>query len=258
MDKNDYLRAFRSEADDFLTAAGRGLKARVPSCPAWAVGDLLVHLGGVYAFVAAIGRERAIDRADVKLVNDAVEETNATLRNDPEFARSPRALDWFRESADRLEAVLRDLDPAQPVWTLSPQYQTGGFWHRRMAQETAVHRWDAEAAHGTARPIETSLAVDGIEETAVVLIPRRRRASKTAGQGETYLIRPTDADGVWRVRFDGDQVTVERSAGSADVTLSGPASDLLLFLWQRVPRDRIKVEGDPAKLDRYFELAPPN
>ena len=37
-----------------------------------------------------------------------------------------------------------------------------GFVIRRMAQETAIHRWDAESAAGTVTPVESTLASDGI------------------------------------------------------------------------------------------------
>jgi hypothetical protein len=35
-------------------------------------------------------------------------------------------------------------------------------------------------------------------------------------------------------------------------------SDLLLFLWHRIPADRLEVFGDAALLERFFELVPPD
>ena len=35
------------------------------------------------------------------------------------------------------------------------------------------------------------------------------------------------------------------------------ASDLMLFLWQRLPADRLEVTGDRAVLANYFTLVPP-
>ena len=45
---------------------------------------------------------------------------------------------------DTLEA----LDPESPAWNWAPQAKKAGFWHRRMAHETSVHRWDTQMALG--------------------------------------------------------------------------------------------------------------
>ena len=42
------------------------------------------------------------------------------------------------------------------------------------------------------------------------------------------------------------------------IELIGTASDLMLFLWHRIPADeRLGVVGPRAVLDRYFTLVPP-
>jgi hypothetical protein len=52
---------------------------------------------------------------------------------------------------------------------------------------------------------------------------------------------------------------VSREDGPADVTITGTASDLFLFLflWHRIGADTLSVEGDGSFLARYFELVPP-
>ena len=47
-------------------------------------------------------------------------------------------------------------DPAAPSWTWWPDDQTAGFWLRRMAQETAVHRVDVELPLGATTPTRWS------------------------------------------------------------------------------------------------------
>ncbi len=252
MDKSEYLQAFQNEVDAFVAAAERGLDAPVPASPPWTVGELAVHLGGVYIHI------RAILRGGLNKPPPFNEKLLVAGEAEHELAGSPGLIDWFRSEAEAMEGALRDLAPDQPVWTFGPPRQQGGFWHRRMAQETIIHRWDAESAHVVPRPIETSLAIDGLDEMVDTWIFRSRRRSKLAGTGESYWFRPTDTERSWLVRFDADRFEVELAPGPADVTLGGTASDLLLFLWQRVPRDRLSIEGDPALLDRYFELAPPN
>jgi uncharacterized protein (TIGR03083 family) len=252
LDKAEYLKVFRNEVDAFLAAAERGLDIPVAACSPWTVGELAVHLGGVYIHI------RAICRGGLNKPPPFNEQLLVAGEAERELARSPRVIDWFRSEAESMETTLRGLDPDHPVWTFGPPHRRDSFWHRRMAQETIIHRWDAESAHSLPRPIETGRAVDGLEEIADTWIARSRRRSKLAGTGESYLFRPTDIDRAWLVRFDADQFEVVPSSGPADVTVAAPASDLLLFLWRRVPRDRLSIEGDSAILDRYFELAPPN
>jgi hypothetical protein len=48
--------------------------------------------------------------------------------------------------------------------------QTVGFWARRMALETVVHRVDAEQARGAVAPVDAALATDGIDEILVIML----------------------------------------------------------------------------------------
>jgi hypothetical protein len=128
-----------------------------------------------------------------------------------------------------------------------------------MAHETAVHRWDAQLANGAAEPIEAELARDGIDEALDVYQPRWCRPKSTiAGNGESYHFHRTDGEGEWLVEFEGEGMRVSRKHARADVAVRGTASDLVLFLWQRIPGRRLEVLGDAALLDRYFELVPPD
>ncbi len=128
-----------------------------------------------------------------------------------------------------------------------------------MAQETAVHRWDAQAALGDPEPIEPELACDGIDEVLDVIVPSRLRGPEDAreGHGETYHFHRTDGPGEWLVRFDAQGATVTREHAKGDVAVRGAASDLLLFLWGRLPGERLEVLGDASLLGRLFELVPP-
>ena len=75
-------------------------------------------------------------------------------------------------NAAALVAELSSVSPDTPVWTFSSSNRTASFWQRRRAQETAVHRYDAETAAGTPTPIDADLAVDGIDEFFTVFLPR--------------------------------------------------------------------------------------
>lgn len=90
---------------------------------------------------------------------------------------------------------------------------------------------------------------------------RDERASPELGSaacGETYHFHRTDGPGEWLVRFMPEGPVVTREHAKGDVAVRGIASDLFLFLWRRLPADRLEVFGDADLLSRYFELAPPD
>ena len=45
--------------------------------------------------------------------------------------------------------------------------------------------------------------------------------------------------------------------GLPGIQVSGTASDLALFLWQRPVTGRLDVRGESSLLERYFVLVPP-
>lgn len=129
------------------------------------------------------------------------------------------------------------------MYAFSPGHQRAGFWPRRMAHETTVHRVDAEQAAG--RPvgdIEPALAVDGIDEVFSVFVPVFG-PGRSPGDGRTVHLHATDAEGEWLIRFDVGAVTVESGHAKGDAAVRGPASELLLWLWGRIPLDELDVIG---------------
>ncbi|MFD0470042.1 maleylpyruvate isomerase family mycothiol-dependent enzyme [Nonomuraea thailandensis] len=169
---------------------------------------------------------------------------------------APTLLDAFDEGADRLEALFRELPPDAPAWTWSQEH-TVGFWLRMQIIEAAVHRWDAENAVGAAGPIHEEIAVDAVTQTFEVMAPARRALLPAPpGAGERFRFLRTDGPGEWVVCIDGEHVRVG-DGGASDVGLAGTASDLMLFLWRRIPAGALAVHGDKAVLDRYFDLVPP-
>jgi len=121
-----------------------------------------------------------------------------------------------------------------------------------------VHRWDAQAAAGAAEPVDAALAADALGQTFEVMAPIRRALKQAPpGQGERFGFRRTDGNDYWAIRCGGPAVVPHDGAGDAE--LHGTASDLMLFLWQRVPAGTgsLVVQGDASLLDRYFALVPP-
>lgn len=232
-----YRAAIRDQADRFVAAAQRApLDAPIPSCPDWDIAELLAHMGRVYRWAAACV------------------EANAPVS--PHDLPSPPARDervaWVEDGATRILEVL-DRPADDPAWTWSPD-GTVGFWQRRQAHETAIHRVDAELASGPPTPVPRELAVDGIDEW-LELLPNRFGAPPVTGAGETVHVHCTDGDGEWLLRLTPDGLEVEAIHAKGDVAVRGPASDLLLVLLRRVAPDHVEIIGDRAVLDGFLAQA---
>ncbi len=237
-----YLDHLRTDIDRILLTPTESLDARVAACPGWSVGDLVGHTSGVFAFATA--QLRAEPGSDL-------------VSFDPPPDGAP--LSVFADGAAALLAALDDTDPTEhrPNWA---RHDTAAFWFRRMAQEAAMHRWDVQAAASDGpEPIETTLAIDGIDELAdVFLIAAKRRG--IIGDGETVHLHATDDgiadgdDGVgeWMFTFGADRVDVTHEHGKGDMAVRGRASDLLLFVWNRRPID-VQTFGDTDALTWWAE-----
>jgi uncharacterized protein (TIGR03083 family) len=271
----DYVSHFLREVRAFEAAVRPALTVEpvpmVPACPEWSAADLLVHLGGVHRFVGRILEQRLSgepDPTDLSIYGLPDDLTGWPVPGvHPHLAAPPpQVADWFAEGAAGLAGLFRETDPAEPVWTWAPD-RTAGFWLRMQTIEAAVHRWDAEGVSGEPGPVDAELAADAVRQVFEVMAQARRTwRGAPAGAGERYRLRRTDGPGDWTVSFEGDEVRLAEGGadgwgeGGADgrgVELAGTASDLMLFLWQRLPADRLTVTGDQALLARYFELVPP-
>lgn len=238
MDRTGYLAAISREAESLVAAAtAAAAEARVPSCPDWTVADLLAHVGRVHRWAARTVEVRAQERVPFGAIEAAPEPDARTT--------------WVRAGAARLVEVLSAAAPDDAVWTLVGP-GTVAFWDRRQACETVVHRVDAQLAAGTVEPVEPALAADAIDEllTLVRLAPR---GSPSDGGGNTLHLASTDHPRDWVVRSRADGgVDVESAAAPADVTLRGPASDLLLLLTGRGPGATVEQVGDAGVVGGFL------
>jgi MDMPI C-terminal domain/Mycothiol maleylpyruvate isomerase N-terminal domain len=170
-------------------------------------------------------------------------------------------IEWTRAGLAELLATLDEAagvrDPDTPVKTWAGD-QPPIFWPRRMAIETAVHRWDAQAAAAEGRPIGTDLALAAVDEMFEVVLPWRGTGELgTENEGKTMHLHATDVagsaggEGEWLVTLGTDGLTVAHTHAKGDVAVRGTASDLLLLLWNRVPADRCEVFGDAHLLEEW-------
>lgn len=247
----DRIAHFERETTAFhraaLMAALPDAPPPVPSCPEWTSVDLVRHLGRVHRMVNHVIVERL----------ESPPPDRHTLFTAPEDATADDLADWFADGATALAGTFRTTDPKTRVWTWGEQ-QDVGFWLRAQTIEAAVHRWDLEGAIGSPQPVDEELAADGVSQFLDVLVPfRRETKSPPAMKGERYRFRQTDGSGVWSIALDPDGLRPLADDESADAELAGTASDLLLFLWHRIPGDPLLQSGEAKALQRFSVLVPP-
>jgi len=126
-----YLELIAADATRLSAVAAGRLDAAVPTCPGWTLTDLVAHTGEVYHHKVActvLGRRPEQDEYE----------------HGPADGQDP--LDWFGSATTTLLETLGGRAPESYSATWYEPDQTVAFWQRRMAQETVVHRVDAEAA----------------------------------------------------------------------------------------------------------------
>jgi uncharacterized protein (TIGR03083 family) len=215
----------------------------VPACPDWTTGHVAAHVGRAFNWVREIVETRAQNPVSIR-PNDH--------SHDPADPDLPA---WFHDSTVRFLDTMSSAGADEPVWSWSGD-QRVIFWIRLMAHEAAIHRCDAQSALPEHEPIPTTLACDAIDGVLGWFLPGFRGFSLLPSRGESYLLEATDAALYRLIRFEGNDVKIESGIRDTDVGLRGSASDLLLFLWHRLPADRLEAEGNVALLQRFFDLAP--
>lgn len=231
MDPAQYVESIRRDSDGLLDAASSTDRSTpIAACPGWTVPDLVWHVAEVQDFWGTVVAERMQDPSGYE---------------DPVRPGTHDELVAFAAaSADRLATALTEVDPATPLWTWADQ-RDAAFVLRRMAQEAAVHRVDAERAAGHDHRIERELASDGIDE----FLEHFLAGDVVAGSVHLHC---TDVAGEWLVApgADGAKV-VTREHAKGDAAIRGPAHDLLMVLWRREPLDSVDVVGDRDVAERF-------
>lgn len=192
------------------------LAAVVPACPGWTVEDLLRHTAMVYLHKAESIRTGAKPTGTWPPAELA--------QMDPVHA--------LQQCYGRLIEQFDSHTPEDPAFTWVKDDQSVGFWIRRLAHETSIHRYDLESALGIATPIDPDLATDGIDEILTVMLVRSKPDDDATGA--TLTLR--SAGLAWTLAIARDVVTLERQVSDrADAQISGRPSELLLWLWGRGP-----------------------
>jgi uncharacterized protein (TIGR03083 family) len=228
MDTAQHIAALEQDGNLLAAAAERsGLGAPVPTCPPWAVRDLLRHLSYVHRWAASHVRGQPWPE-------DPSEDE--VLRGGPPDADLIRS---FRAGHVALISTLQAADPERQFWAPVPGASGRAAWARRQAHETAIHRVDAELAAGPVTPFPADFAADGIDELIMGFFGRGTDApdpGPPAGRLQVVADDGGAAPIAWRVELTADgrrTARVQRGPGPATCTLTGPASGLYQLLWNR-------------------------
>ncbi|HEX3334495.1 MAG TPA: maleylpyruvate isomerase family mycothiol-dependent enzyme, partial [Acidimicrobiales bacterium] len=200
MEVDAHLAALQTEGDR-MTAATRAAApgAAVPTCPDWALRDLVRHVGGVQRWATWYVAEARTEYAPMDL-----EELAGGWPGDRELA------DWFAAGHAGLVAALRSAPADLRCWTFLPAPSPRAMWARRQAHETAIHRADTELAAGRRAadlsPFTPAFAGDGVDELLTCFVPRRSTKLR-AESPATLGVRCVDDDGAWVLSIGPDGVT---------------------------------------------------
>jgi len=154
----------------------------------------------------------------------------------------------------------RTVPPTAVCWAPHPLLAgTGAYWTRRIAYDTLVHRWDAEAGAGIAAPaMQPDTAADAVDEVLDVGL-RVTRALADSPAGPAIRLACTDAHQAWHLDLaEVGRLTIHAESIDVDVTLRGTAEALLLWLWGRIDiaGGELDVDGDRSVVTRWTEFLP--
>ena len=233
--------------------------ASVPTCPGWTAADLSSHVAMVY-----LHKVECIE----------------TLAFPTEWP-PPGDSVTLPAAFARLTEVLAAHQPSDPAKTFANNDQTVGFWIRRMAQETLVHRIDAELTAGMpVTPVSPELAADGVDEVLALFLAeaslnwpeefadtlatadRRPVRLITDGLGWDVVALPdrvvvtaaeVAAAGVTAAGVTAAGVTAADDTVTAGASISGSPEAVLRWLWNRGDGG-VTVEGDAALVSQLRKL----
>jgi uncharacterized protein (TIGR03083 family) len=229
----------RQEALRFAEVAARSpLPAHVPAYPAFTVETLTAHIGRVLRSFPAILAP-------------------GTDTGPQEAPGGPAVIEWAADGLEPLLTLLSETPPDQPVTFPHgrgerPASQVAPL----VAVEVGVHRWDLETVLGEHAPVPPDLAASEIDSVFENFAPRLA-GSGVAPIGGTLHLRATDIEAGWTVTVSDGALQAGRSASADDAAgtvVSGPAADLALIVWKRLPPplSAITVAGPAEVLTRFL------
>jgi uncharacterized protein (TIGR03083 family) len=205
--------------------------APVAMCPGLTIGGTVRHVGSVYRMVVAWLDEGR---------------RPGDWHRDQEPGESTVA--YQREALHVLFERLAAHSPDEYASTWWPADHTYGFWRRRMAHETVIHRTDVQAAAGIERTeIDEDLALDGVDEVLALWFAQKLPVLGLSGT-KTGTVAVRTGGHAWVTRAGPGETTAwrcsPREAEGADATVSGDPAQVYLWLWGRLPLTAVMFGGE--------------
>jgi uncharacterized protein (TIGR03083 family) len=237
MDAPRYLECLAADHGDLRDAAASvELTAPVPNCPGWTMGDLVFHVAVVYLHKVTVMRTGEWPR-----------------QWPPPGVEREAPLPLLARAYGQLIAEFRARQPTDATPTWYDPDQTVAFWIRRMAQETVVHRIDAEQAAGLpVTAVPGDLAVDGVDEVLkrflgydVPGLDQLEGGHLASGGDDTITVVAGQA--AWAVRPSPREVVVTDGPGeNPRVVIQAAPGPMLRWLWGRAPDNTVRLTGEEA------------
>lgn len=213
------------------SAAGASRDLEVPGRPGVTVADAVLHTGTSYRRALAWIRRG--------------EQPDERQQPPPDGGD---VVAFHTEGRRELVAELSAHRPEEPCATWWPADRTYGFWRRRMAHETAVHRVDVQAAVGSdLAPVEADFAADGIDEILLLWFGYRL-ADLNIRATESGAVGVEAAGRAWLAILSKNRSSARRvpavDARAADAVVTGNPMNVYLWLWGRLPDQSVETSGD--------------
>jgi len=237
------LEVLRTEGPLLASSAlGTDPHLPVPHAEGMTLGDTVRHVGSVYRMVVEWLR---------------FGEQPTRWQRGPIPGQS--LVEYLRAGHQEVLAELAAHDPADAAPTWWPLDQTYGFWYRRLAHETIVHRFDVQTAGAamvvSGRSVDEEIAYDGIDEILSLWFTHRLgvlgvtntwtgRVGVIAGRQE--WVAQITATGTASWRAEGNE--------KVEATITTDPAGMYLWLWGRRPYNTATADGDAAGIAQLWHL----
>jgi hypothetical protein len=239
------LDVLRREADLLaMSAIGQPPHKGVPACPGLNLGETVRHVGSGY-------------RSALEWIRLGREPQDGEWQDYPAPGEDP--LEFMRSGA---EAVLTELgahEEDEPCATWWPDRQNYGFWRRRLAHETTLHRMDVQGAAGMeVGAVTDEVAIDGVDEVLTLWLGHKLDVLGVRGSRDS-LVAVQVGEHVWLTRCGPHGASAWRvvdpeDAHVADAQVSASPMTMYRWLWGRLPDRMVQVIGDHDAIAQLWAL----
>ena len=251
MQVTEYIGYVASEGARFATAADSGtLDIQISACDGWDMRALVRHLGLIHLWAAgnvAFTRDDWLDADDIPDMARYWPELGSSWPTDADL------VPWYTETMENLVRVLEAAPADHQCFSFLPAPTPVTMWARRQASEIAIHRFDAERARGIPSHFDPDFATDMLDELLSGFAPRPGSAGLEIDSDRVLHVHARDVDEHWYVTIGPNGIQSSRDGRDADLTLTAPAAQLYLLMWNRTDVSTVETTGDAELMSLWRE-----